>query len=211
MGSFIFTLGRLPALFLCRGQASKVPDDIGDNYLVFVFVVGMFILQSLLIIKIWKRFFQNIPVWMVSLCILLCGLISPILWILSQSRVYEAASTSGQFFFLVGLYFAVLALDRESISVGQLVIAGISWVLAIGSRITQIVPIGFVVLMVVFWVLRRYPQTKLRSKAILPLIALGLPLVLGMAILGWYNSARFNSVFETGFYLRIGRVVYSEI
>jgi hypothetical protein len=140
---------------------------------------------------------------MMSLCILLCGLISPTPWILSQSRVYEAASTGGQFFFLVGLYFVVIALDRESISVGQLAIAGISWVLAIGSRVTQIVPIGCVVLMVVFWVLRRSTQAKLRSKAILPLIALGLPLVLGMAILGWYNWVRFDSVFETGFYYEL--------
>jgi hypothetical protein len=53
--------------------------------------------------------------------------------------------------------------------------------------------------MVVFWVLRRSAQTKLRSKAILPLIALGFPLMLGMAILGWYNWARFDSVFETGY------------
>ena len=120
-------------------------------------------------------------------------------WILSQSRVYEAASTSAQFFFLVGLYFIVIALDRESISVGQLGIAGIAWVLAIGSRVTQIVPIGFVILMVVFWVLRRSAQTKRRLKAIWPLTALGLPLVLGMAVLGWYNWARFHSVFETGY------------
>ena len=60
-------------------------------------------------------------------------------------------------------------------------------------------PIGFVVLMVIFWVLRRSAQTKLRSKAILSLMAVGLPLALGMAILGWYNWARFDSVFETGY------------
>ena len=82
-GKFYLYFWPVPALFLLVVKLLS-SDDIGDNYLVFVFVVGMFILQSLLIIKIWKkRFFQNIPVWMVSLCILLCGLISPILWILS--------------------------------------------------------------------------------------------------------------------------------
>jgi hypothetical protein len=201
-GKFYLYFGPVPALFLWVVKFLS-PDEIGDNYLAFVFVLGMFILQSLLITKIWKRFFKSIPIWMMSLCILLCGLVTPIPWILSQSRVYEAASTSGQFFFLVGIYFVVIALDRESASVGQLAIAGISWVLAIGSRVTQIVPIGFVVGMVVFWVLRRSAQTKLLSKAIWPLIALGLPLVFGMAILGWYNWARFDSVFETGFYYEL--------
>ncbi len=197
-GKFYLYFGPVPALFLWVVKLLR-PDEIGDNYIAFMFVLGMFIFQSLLIIKIWKRFFKDIPIWMLSLCILLCGLISPMPWILSQSRVYEAASTSGQFFFLVGLYFIVIAVDRESVSVGQLAIAGISWALAIGSRVTQIVPIGFVVLMVIFWVLRRSAQTKLRSKVILPLIVVGLPLVLGMAILGWYNWARFDSVFETGY------------
>ena len=197
-GKFYLYFGPVPALFLWVVKLLS-PVDIGDNYLAFVFVLGMFIFQSLLIIKIWKRFFKGIPIWMMSLCILLCGLISPIPWILSQSRVYEAASTGGQFFFLVGLYFVVIALDREAASVGQLAIAGISWALAIGSRVTQIVPIGFVILMVVFWAFRTYSQTKLRSKVIFLLIAVGFPLVLGMVILGWYNWARFDSVFETGY------------
>jgi hypothetical protein len=197
-GKFYLYFGPVPALFLLVVKLLS-PDEIGDNYLVIVFVLGTLIFQSLLIIKIWKRFFKNIPTWMMSLCILLCGLVSPIPWILSQSRVYEAASTGGQFFFVMGLYFVFSALDREPASVGQFMIAGISWALAIGSRVTQIVPIGFVIFMIIVWAFRAYFQTKLRSKAILPLIALGLPLVFGMAILGWYNWARFDSVFETGY------------
>jgi hypothetical protein len=201
-GKFYLYFGLVPALFLLIIKLLG-PEKIGDHYLVFVFVSGMFIFQSLLIVKIWRRFFKNIPIWIMSFCILLCGLISPIPWILTQARVYEAASTSGQFFFLVGLYFVVITLDRESISIGHFLIAGTSWALAIGSRLTQIVPIGFVIFMVVFWVFRTYSQIPLRSKAFFPLIALGLPLVLGMAILGWYNWARFDSVFETGFYYEL--------
>jgi hypothetical protein len=201
-GKFYLYFGPVPALFLLIIKP-LIPEKIGDHYLVFMFVSGMFLFQSLLIIKIWKRSFKSIPIWMMSLCILLCGLVPPIPWILTQARVYEAASTGGQFFFLVGLYFIVIALDRESIAVGQFVIAGISWALAIGSRVTQIVPIGFVVLMIIFWVWRRSGQTKLLSTAIFPLIGFGLPLLLGMCILGWYNWARFDSAFQTGFYYEL--------
>ncbi len=201
-GKFYLYFGPVPALFLLVIKFLGF-GTIGDNYLVFVFVSGILIFQSLLIIKLWKRFFQNIPVWMTSLCILFCGLISPIPWILTQARVYDAAGTGGQFFFLAGLYYVVAALDRESISVGQFLMAGISWALAIGSRLTQIVPIAFLACMILFWAFRTYPQTKLRSKAIFPLIFLCLPLVLGLAVLGWYNWARFNSVFETGLYYQL--------
>ncbi len=201
-GNYYLYFEPVPALFLLVIRLLGI-SAIGDHYLVFGFVLGMLILQALLIIKIWYRFFKNIPVWTILFCILFCGLVSPMSWILTEARVYEAASTSGQFFFLVGLYFVIVALDRESVSTVQLAIAGISWVLAIGSRLTQIVPISFVVLMIVFWAFRTYSQTKLRSKVILPLIAVGLPLVLGMAMLGWYNWARFNSVFETGFYYEL--------
>jgi hypothetical protein len=201
-GNYYLYFGPVPALFLLVIRFLGI-RAIGDHYLVFGFILGMFIFQSWMIIKIWGRFFKSIPIWMMSLCILFCGLVSPMPWILTEARVYEAASASGQFFFLVGLYFIVIALDRESVSVGQLAIAGISWALAIGSRVTQIVPISFVVLMIEFWAFRTYSQTKLRSKVILPLIAVGLPLLLGMAILGWYNWARFDSAFETGFYYEL--------
>ena len=201
-GNYYLYFGPVPALFLwvVKFLTSSVIDD---RYLVFVFVSGMLLFQSLLILKLWKRFFQNISVWTLSLCILFCGLISPVPWILTEARVYEAASTGGQFFFLAGLYFAVTALDRESISIGQSLIAGISWALAIGSRLTQIAPIGFMVFMVAIWIFRTYSHTKTFSKAISPLIALCSPLILGLAFLGWYNWARFNSVFESGLYYQL--------
>ena len=201
-GKYYLYFGPVPALFLLILKFLGI-STIGDHYFVFAFVSGILIFQSLLIIKIWKRFFQNISVWVLSLCILFCGLISPVPWILTEARVYEAASASGQFFFLAGLYFAVIALDREFISIGQFLIVGISWALAIGSRLTQIVPIGFVTFMVICWVLRTYFQTKPRSKVLYPLTALCLPLVLGLIIQGWYNWARFNSVFEMGFYYEL--------
>ena len=201
-GNYYLYFGPVPALFLLVVKFLN-SSTIEDRYLVFVFVSGMLLFQSLLILKLWKRFFQNISIWMLSLCILFCGLISPIPWVLTEARVYEAASTAGQFFFLAGLYFAVTALDRESISIGQSLIAGISWAFAIGSRLTQIVPIGFMVFMVAIWVFRTYSQAKTFSKAISPLIALCLSLILGLAVLGWYNWARFNSVFESGLYYQL--------
>ncbi len=197
-GNYYLYFGPVPALFLLLIKLFGF-DKIGDQYLAFAFTFGLLIFQSLLIIKIWSRFFKNIPTWIIPLCILFCGLVSPVPWILTLARVYEAASTGGEFFFLAGLYFLITALDRESISVGRSLVSGILLTLAIGSRLTLILPIGFVALMVILWNFRTYSQTKLFSIAVRPLISLTLPIILGLAILGWYNWARFNSVFETGF------------
>ena len=97
-GKYYLYFGPVPALILLVIRLLGI-SAIGDHYLVFGFVLGMFIFQSLLIIKIWKRFFKNIPIWIMSLCILFCGLVSPMPWILTEARVYESASASGQFFF----------------------------------------------------------------------------------------------------------------
>ncbi len=166
-GKYYLYFGPAPALFLLLIRLLGF-DSIGDQYLAFAFVSGILVFQSLLIIKIWKRFFKNIPAWIIPLCILFCGLIAPIPWILTFARVYEAASTGGQFFFLAGFYFLVTALDRESISVGRFLVSGILWALAIGSRLTLILPIGFLVFMLVFWTFRICSQTKPFSIAVRP-------------------------------------------
>jgi len=197
-GKYYLYFGPVPALFMLIARPIS-SGPIGDQYLVFVFAAGILIFQSLLIMNLWKRYFRNISFWVILLCILFCGLTSPIPWMLTDARVYEAASTCGQFFFLAGLYFGITALDRPSISTSRLVISGAAWALAIGSRLTLIAPIGFVVLMAAFWMIRAYSRTKSYSRLVLSFLGLCLPLGLGLGMLGWYNWARFNSIFETGF------------
>ena len=112
-GNYYLYFEPVPALFLLVIRLLGI-SAIGDHYLVFGFVLGMLILQALLIIKIWYRFFKNIPcldhtrfAFYFAAWYLRCP------WILTEARVYEAASTSGQFFFLVGLYFVIVALDEN--------------------------------------------------------------------------------------------------
>lgn len=198
-GKYYLYFGPIPALLLVVIKFLGFATT-NDNHLVFIFASGTLIFQSLLIVKIWKRFFQSTSIWVLPLCILFSGLAFPIPWILTEARIYEAASTGGQFFFLAGFYFVFTALDRETISIRQFILAGTLWTFAIGSRLTQIVPISFALVMVIFWIFRTSTQSKLRSRVIYPLIALCSPIILGAAILGWYNWARFDSIFETGFY-----------
>jgi len=202
-GKYYLYFGVVPALLLTVAKYFGF-GIIGDQYPVFIFISGTFIIQSLLIVMTWERFFRNIPSWMVPLAILFGGLISPFAWILTQARFYEAASASGQFFFLLGLYFIISAQNGTSISNKRFMMGGASWALAFSSRPTLALLIGFVILiMVIIPVLRGYYKTKLVSKTVYTLASIGLPLVLGIGIWGLYNWARFDSFFETGFYYEL--------
>ncbi len=197
-GKYYLYFGPTPALILAIIQPLTI-SAIGDQYLVFTFVFGIFIFQLLLILEIWKKFFQSVPVWVMSICIIFIGLVSPFPWLLMQARVYEAAISGGQFFFLAGLYFVFTAFHKEAISFGKIFIGSVSWALAIGSRLTQALPIGFLIFMVILLLISNYQQKKLLSNIIYAAICLVVPLIIGITVLGWYNWARFNSIFETGF------------
>jgi len=197
-GKYYLYFGPTPALILAIVKP-LIAASIGDQYLVFVFTSGVFIFESLLLLEIWKKFFHIVPVWLMSICIIFIGLISPFPWLLMQARVYEAAILGGQFFFLAGLYFVFTALYKEAVSFGKIFIGGVFWVLAIGSRLTLALPIGFLVLMVTLFLIKDYRKNKLFSDIIYAITCLVMPLIIGIAILGWYNWARFNSFFETGF------------
>ena len=201
-GKYYLYFGPVPAVFLAIVKPFGF-GEIDDQYLVFVFVSGILILQTLLIIKIRRRFFPDIPVWITITCIFLSGLVTPIASMLTKARIYEASIASGQFFFLTGLYFIITALEQDYASEKHLLMGGISLALAIGSRVTQILPIGFMAFMIAFWIFRKYFPGKPLSRIIYPLISLISPLILGLAILGWYNWARFNSIFETGIFYQL--------
>lgn len=196
-GKFYLYFGSVPALILAIIK-QVIYKEIGDQYIVFVSIIGIYVFQCLLILSLWNRFFRHTPIWTVLICILLTGLVNPLLYMLVTARVYEASITAGQFFFAGGLYFAVTAIDTRSFSLGRLALAGQFWACALGSRMILALPIGFMSLMVLFWIIKTSCQAK-TNQTIQAAAAFILTFALGIACLGWYNYARFDSVFETGF------------
>jgi hypothetical protein len=195
-GKFYLYWGPAPSALLAVVQRF-VPGRLGEVDLLFLFMCGILLAQYLLILHIWERFFPRIPRWTLVLSIFLAGLANPVLWMLSQPKIYEAAIAGAQFFFIAGFASAVLALDRRAASGWGLALAGALWALAVGTRTVALFAVVFMIVMIIYWLLKTRGGSIFRVMG--NLVALGLPLLIGALGFGWYNWARFGSFAETGF------------
>jgi hypothetical protein len=197
-GKFYLYFGPAPALVLVLAKL-VIPGTIGDQYLVFTFIAGIFLVESLFIYRIWRRFFsESSPAFLVAGQLAL-GLTSPFTWMLGQPKIYAAAIMAGQFFFLAGLYSAFIALDRAGMKSWPLILSGVFFAAAVGSRITQVISVMATSTVIVAWIFKRQRGTGPPSGVGRPLLAFALPLLAGAGALAWYNWARFGLPTETGF------------
>lgn len=201
-GKFYMYWGPVPALLL-TALHPFFHGPIGDLFLTFAFVCGIFLVQSFLLMTLWDQYFRSLPQWTLYMSIVLGGLTGPITLLrhnYDPPRIYEASIAGGQFFLISGLLMALSALFRPSNSNWRLGLAGILWALAIGTRQVLAAPIGFMVIMLAF---RLAKANKGWFKRTVKLIHLGLPLALGITGLGWYNWARFGLITETGLHYQL--------
>ena len=200
-GRYYLPWGPVPALIVLsvRGFFHRW---LGDLQLTFGFICGLLLVQCLIAVLLWQRYFRSLPKWTLWMAVLLIGFAGPSPFMLNNylaARIYEAAVTGGQFFLMAGLLMALVALGppRREWALG---FAGAFWALAIGTRLDLVLPIGVMVLMLSGWILR---INGLPSRSIKAVALLFVPLGLGGALIGWYNWARFGNVLETGYFYQL--------
>jgi hypothetical protein len=208
-GKFYIYWGPSPAVLL-TGLSINTLAHLGDEHLVFVFLCGLFIYSALFAKILWFKFNYNLPGWAIGPVILAIGLYVPVTLMLSNAKIYEAAIAGCQFFFIGGCYWAYEAIDKEGTPASwRLVLAGAHWALAIGTRITILPVIGFTALATLTYILREDKLSN-RKKLLQTLFAIGTPLLISAAGLGWYNWARFGSALEFGMRFQLASVNYSQ-
>lgn len=197
-GKLYLYWGPVPALLITPIQLLS-GKSVNDIYLVYFFLAGMLVFNSLLIAKLWRRYFENIPAWNVFICIVLAGLILPVLWSLNVPNVYEAAIGAGQFFLIGGVYFAFSAFEGDaSINRLNLFLAGVFWACAVGSRAITALSVIFLTVLTAFWIVKNLPKPINWNRGLREIVSLFIPLVFGAIAIGWYNWARFESPLEFG-------------
>lgn len=199
-GKLYLYWGPVPAVLMTPVQL-VLKTRLADMYPVFFFLCGLLIFNSLIIVKIWRKFFTDIPAWNIIVSIFVVGFVLPIPWSLSIPDVYEAAIGAGQFFLIGGIYFIILAFENE-VKKRYLFLAGLFWACSVGSRAINVIPILFLIALTAFWFWKDQPKNWMTFAA-----ALLTPLAAGALLLGAYNWARFDSPLEFG--LRYQITIYN--
>ena len=205
-GKFYLYWGPVPGLLLAAVQFFLHQSPVDDSFLAFVFGVGIFFTQSILILTLWDSYFHTLPKWILCISIVLAGLTWPIALLRSyidHARIYQAAIAAGQLFLISGLLMAFTALARPTVSYWRLALTGLFWALAIGSRHLLAVPIFLMCMITTLWITREGVGSVTK---VIKITSLGLPLLAGGLGLGWYNWARFGSVTETGLFYQLAGI-----
>lgn len=195
-GRFYLYWGPVPALILTVIKPA-VLKQMTDLFLVWGFSCGLFLLQAALVLLVWDRAYSHLPRWLLVLSIVLAGFAGPTIWMIREGDIYEAAILGAQFFLLGGFLAAFLSVNESFSSNGRLVVTGALLVLAIGARLTIILPVGVILIMMAYFLWKeQHPGFKVWFQKML---FLGLPILFGLSLLAWYNWVRFGSLTETGF------------
>jgi hypothetical protein len=190
-GRYYLYWGPVPALLICVIKPfTSLP--VGDLSLVLFFVIGCMAVQTWLLVLIHRRWFAHLPAGLAIPPLLAGTFCVTLLWQLPRPSIYEAAITGGQFFWLLSLTFIFLGFDSEKGRVGRLILAGLCLAAAIGCRANLLVQTAALLTCLLYLYFRRPAWRR-------DLFFGGATFALGMAVLGWYNLARFGSILETGY------------
>jgi hypothetical protein len=205
-GRFYLYWGPIPSLLLMIFSIEQL-QVLGDQYVFFAFLFGLFLYSFLLVRYCWEKFNRALPAWMIGVALLAIGISGPIAHMLNSSTIYDAAVVGSQLFFIGGCYWAYSALRITPTSSWKIAIASLHWALAIGTRVTTLPAVLFLVLTVLFHV---WKENKLYhpGKLVLTVSSIVVPLLILMVGFGWYNYARFGSIFEFGLRYQLANVDY---
>lgn len=188
-GKLYLYFGPVPSLVFYLPYFLFTGMPLGNKIGVFVFMSGAFIFSVLILLQIKKTYFQSLPEWKLLISSLVLGLANFGPYILRRTAFYEVAIASGCFFFLSAIYFLIKSIDNNK-KTTMLLLSGLSFALAIGSRYNLILSCFLSFLCYLFF----FKERKLKD-----LCALILPALFSISSLAIYNFLRFGSIFETGF------------
>ncbi|CAN5516510.1 hypothetical protein BH10ACT3_BH10ACT3_01660 [soil metagenome] len=171
---------------------------LNPNLATLAFAGAGFVAAAYLVRLLRRRFFPELATWAECSLIVAVGLATPVLWLLTIARSYEAAIACGYCLLMVGLVCLLRAVEDPARPRRLLLAAGgLSLAAAVGARpqlVLAVVFVGFTAVVV----LRTRVDGEPRSGRWLDVVALAAPYVVVGAALAWFNLVRFGSVAEFG-------------
>lgn len=198
--------GPAPSLFLMPFSEERIAQ-IKDKYIGYLFACGVLLYLILFTLKLWERYGAILPAWFIGVFALTLGLSMPVPWMFRASGIYEAAIFGAQFFLIGGFYWLYLSLGDKKISTGKLLLGGMHWAFAMGTRLTAWVPILLGAFVTLIYLLKDLRQTPIKQTIFKPIL-FAIPPFIALLLLGWYNYARFDSVTDFGLNYQLANTDY---
>ncbi|HET9953020.1 MAG TPA: hypothetical protein VFQ61_00880, partial [Polyangiaceae bacterium] len=215
-GRYYIYWGPLPALLQAIVKSAlNIRYVLGDQYLVYAFWAVGTCATVRALDRLTRRLFGPLPKPLFWVCALAFAFMNPVIHLLTNAGVYQAAISGGQCFLLVGLGLALdvvhYARNRERQRVRMLA-AGAAFAAAFGCRLS-LAPISCLLLGITALYVGPLGQPKGSRRgtlvnAIRSAIWMGIPIVAGAALLALYNKLRFDDWFETGIKLQLSFLPY---
>jgi hypothetical protein len=194
-GHYYLYWGPVPALLLAGFKTLfRVRAHIGDQHVVFVLASLQALAGLLLVDRVQRRLFPDLPGAFVVLAIAVFAFATPTPYNLARGAVYEAAIVGGHAFLIAGLVFAFDAVSALGRQRSRLALAGTCWVLAVGCR-ASIAPAVALLVVLTCWLVAPRASWRVRGVA---LAWLGAPIAVGIALLLTYNKLRFDAWLDFG-------------
>ncbi len=197
-GHYYLYWGPVPALLLAAGKVLfRIHTPLGDPVMVFALATLQLAAVTWTIGRAARALFDDPPVGLQVLALVVLGLGNPVLYNLARGAVYEAAIVGAHAFLMAGMGFAVEALSRPQRPHRWLALAGAAWALALGCRISIAPAIALLALLLASRWGAGGGRAGLR-RAAGALVAVGVPLAVGLGALLLYNRLRFDDWLEFG-------------
>ena len=199
-GHYYLYWGPMPALVLVAVKTVlRIKDTIGDQYVTFASYTLILIAGALLISRMTRRLFPELPPSLALLATVAFAYVTPNPFMLATPGIYEAAIAAAQSLLLLGLvpaFDVVWKASEAPPARSRLLVAGAFWAGAIACRVSAVLPVGAFVMLTAIY--SSVPTARPWRRAAGSACWLGAPVALTLAALSVYNKARFDSWFEVG-------------
>lgn len=199
-GHYYLYWGPMPALVLIAVKTIlRIKEVIGDQYVTFASYTLILIAGALLISRMTRRLFPELPAGLALLAMVAFAYATPTPFMLATPGIYEAAIAAAQSLLLLGLvpaFDVVWKASENPPSRRLLLLAGICWMAAIACRVSTVLPVTAFVLLTA-WLSSTRVSERWRRVATSATWMSG-PIAAGILGLLAYNRARFDSWFEIG-------------
>lgn len=196
-GRYYLYFGVVPALLLFVPWRLVGLGDLPESLASVLFGTAGLIIWAFLLRRLIRTHFPGTPAWVRTVGYITLGLASVVPFALRGASVYEVAITAGYACLAGATWFFIATGDGERLSTARLALGGLLLGLAVGCRPNHIVFI--LVLPLLAWPAVRRASTWGRAA-----LAVLLPFVACLLLLGAYNKARFDSWLEFGTRYQLG-------